>query len=95
MGVEAVKIKLAQSLENGEDVEVNVMPFTDHPELSEQFKNNFFADVGTNVNLYDSFQDFMKKTITTETTKDWSTVESLKCIGYAKNGGYLLLVKQA
>ena len=87
MGVEAVKIKLAQSLENGEDVEVNVMPFTDHPELSKQFKNIFFADVGTNVNLYDSFQDFMK-TITTEPTKDWSTVKSLKCIGNAKNGEF-------
>ena len=93
MGVEAVKIKLAQSLERGEDVDVNVMPFTDHPELSKQFKTNFFADVSTSVKFFDSFCNFME-TVTSESTEDWSTVKSLKCIGMAKSGEYFLLVKK-
>ena len=59
MAVEVVKIKMAQCLEDGEQVEVCVLPFSRDPQLSKRLKTRF--DDVKNVNVFDSAKDFIKK----------------------------------
>ena len=57
--VEAVKIKLAKYLEQGLDVEVNVLPYTKHPLLYDQFQTKWFLDIKEKVKFSDCFYTFM------------------------------------
>ena len=93
LGVEAVKIKAAQSLERGEEVEVYILPFTEHPELSNRFKTNLFVGV-QNVRFFDCLEDFIKKYIDPDKVKYKKDLRGnlaheedfLKLIGEAKKG---------
>ena len=61
IGTEAVKIKRAKYLNAGMKVEVHVLPFFGrYTELSNTFKNKWFADVPDSDIKFDTFENFME-----------------------------------
>ena len=60
--VEAVTITKAKYENEGNDVEVHVMPYTAHSELRKRLENKWFSDV-EDVKYYDSLEGFVNEII--------------------------------